>query len=133
MTTIAPEKVPTFGTSQFLKASLPSYFAPMLSAGIPAYFLEKDELLHASYSTIALPSLIATIICFLLLAQFQKRQIFLFSRLTTAILLGFLMLGLSGIIVSLFGLQSEALTICFSAFIGAAIVSFTTPAKKINK
>lgn len=119
-------------TLAFFKAIIPSYFFPLISAGLPGYLLDKPDLMHASYSTIALPSLFATIICFGLLQLFKKKQIFLYDRLPMTFFLGSIMILLSLMIIYLFYLDDSLLNIVSSSFIGSAIVIFTNPLTKIN-
>ena len=125
-----PYTLPQFGVKQFLKAAIPSYVAPLISPGLPAYFLNKQELLQASYSSIALSSLIATILSFIILSQFQKRQVLLFNRFKMTAILGLSMVIVAVLVVIFLGLQSSASNIVPSVFIGAAIVALTNPLKK---
>jgi len=129
---MSENKISAFNSSAFLKAIIPSYFFPFVSSGLPGYFLDKSDLMHASYSTIALPSLLATMFCFALLSLFQKRQIFLFNRPTMTFILGLLVVLLATIITSIFQLETVIWNIVPSAFIGAAIVTMTKPLVNIT-
>ncbi|MEN0002794.1 MAG: hypothetical protein AAF798_01575 [Bacteroidota bacterium] len=122
---------PLFGRKQFLKAALPSYFAPWITPGLPAYFMGNEELLRASYTSIAIPSLLATIICFFILAYFQRKQIFLLHRFRMVFLLGIPMILLALLLVYLLNLEAYTFDIVLSAFIGTAIVTLTNPLQKI--
>lgn len=129
---MSDHKTQQFSTAAFFKAALPSYFFPLVSAGLPGYFLDKPALMHASYSTIAVPSLLATILCFGLLRLFKKKQIFLFNRIRMTFYLGAIMILLSICATYIFQLQDAFLNIVPSAFIGTAIVVMTNPLNKKN-
>lgn len=122
-----------FGVRQFFKIAIPSYLFPLVFSGLPGYLLNKQELMQASYSTIALPSLLATSLCFLLLAQFQRRQVFLLPRIQIAIVFVLFTICLSCLVIGIFKLHTEYLNIVPSACIGAAVVSMSKPLKKTHE
>lgn len=125
-------KIPNFEVKAFFKAAFPSYFFPFVSSFLPGYFLNKPNLMQASYSSIAFPSLIATIISFGLLWQFQKRQVFIYNRFMLTFILGSVMVVLATIIIEIFNIQIGIWNIILSAFIGTAIVVMTKPLKTID-
>jgi len=127
---MADHKISSFDTNTFFKAAIPAYFFPFLSSGIPGYILDKPDLVQASYGSIALPSLLATVLCFGLLWQFQKRQLFLINRFAMTLILGLTMVAIAICIVIFFQLQKDFWYIVPSAFIGTAIVALTKPLKK---
>ncbi|WP_112377876.1 hypothetical protein [Flagellimonas maritima] len=120
----------SFCGNAFLKAALPSYLFPLLSSAIPAYFLDKPDLLKASYTTIAMPSLFATVICFILLWQFQERQIFIINRIVMALVLGITMVLLALGVIYIFKWETGIWNILISSFLGAAIVAMMKPLTK---
>jgi len=115
------------------KLVISSYFLPLLISGTSGFFLNKPELLRASYSTIALPSLIATIICLVLLFQLQKNQLLLLNRRAIASLLGLIISVLTFLVILLFQLQHYLLDILPSAVIGAIVVGFNHPFQSSKK
>lgn len=120
----------TFNKSSFLKLAIPSYLIPLAFSGTSGLLLNKPELIKASYSTIALASLLATVACFTLLWQLQKRQLFLVNRFIMTLILVLLMVFLSlGIIYGL-RLEKYIWDILPSVIIGSAIVTLTQPLKK---
>jgi len=129
---VRKKESPTFGMGKLLRVSIPAYMMPLVMPGIPAYVLGKADLLRASYTTIGLSSLTATIICFVILAVFQKRQVLIINRFKMMFLLGFVIVTLASVIVFLFNLQDSIFDIAPSAFIGTAIVSLTNPLKKLE-
>lgn len=121
-----------FSQSAFFKSILPAYFFPLIMSGGPGYILDKPQLLKASYSSIALPSLIATIICFLLLKYLSKKQIFLLKRIPCSAFLILIIGLLSLLTINLFGLYQYLLDIIPSALIAAIIIGMTKPLNKIT-
>ncbi|MEL6918470.1 MAG: hypothetical protein AAFO99_12155 [Bacteroidota bacterium] len=125
-------KTSRFTTSGFLKAIVPSYFFPFVSSGLSGYLLNKPALIHASYSTIALPSLLATALCFGILWFFQEKQILLLNRFAMTLILGVSMTLLAVLNIHIFELQAATWNIVLSALLGTAIVVMTKPLKKHN-
>lgn len=123
-------KIQMFSKQAFLKSALPAYFFPLIMSGGPAYFLNKPELLKASYSTIALPSLIATVICFFLLKYLKEKQLLLLHRIVISLLLIVSIGALSLLIIQIFDLWTYLLDILPSAALGAGIIGMTKPLKK---
>ena len=119
-----------FSKEAFLKSAFPAYFFPLIMSGGPAYFLNKPELLKASYSTIALPSLIATVICFFLLKYLKEKQLFMLHRIVISLLLVVVIGVLSLLTIQIFNLWSYLLDILPSAGLGAGIIGMTKPLKK---
>ena len=119
-----------FSKEAFLKSAFPAYFFPLIMSGGPAYFLNKPELLKASYSTIALPSLIATVICFFLLKYLKEKQLLLFHRVLITLFLIVSIGILSLLIIQIFDLWTYLLDILPSAALGAGIIGMTKPLKK---
>ncbi|WP_232279311.1 hypothetical protein [Myroides odoratimimus] len=79
--------------------------------------------MNASYSTIGLPSLLATILSFFILWQFECRQILVHSKALRALLIIPFMVGLGALSAYVLHLPSEYFNIMLSAFIGATIIT----------
>ncbi len=114
-------KIEQFNTSAFLKIGLASYFFPFISSVLPGYFFDQPELMQASYSTIAIPSLLATLLCFVLLWQFQKRNILALNKFVMTFFLCLLVVLLSLFTIYIFQLQAATWNIVVSALIGTVI------------
>ncbi|MGJ1432474.1 hypothetical protein ACR79M_13060 [Sphingobacterium spiritivorum] len=112
-----------------IAAALPSYIFPTLMSFLSGYFLQKTELMQASYTTIGLSSLLSTIFSFILLWQLESRQILVQNRIIRSLLIILLMITLGVCFVSLLNLPSECFNITFSAFLGAAIITIRQQVK----
>lgn len=78
----------------------------------------------ASYSTIGLSSLIATLLSFVILWQLEQRQILVENKWTRSLFIILLMIGLGTFCASILNLPStEYFNITFSAFLGATIIT----------
>lgn len=87
----------------------------------------------ASYTSIAISSFIAALICFLVLAQMEKYQLFPINKMVRTLLLVVISLFLALITIWGVGLQTIAFNILLSTLIGAAITTWRQPIYKINK
>ncbi|KKX47165.1 hypothetical protein L950_0227950 [Sphingobacterium sp. IITKGP-BTPF85] len=103
-------------------AAIPAYVFPALMSFISAFFF-KTDLMMASYTTIGLSSLLSTILSFIILWQFELRQLFVRKKWVGSLLIILLMIGLGMLCTSLFKLQSERFNIITSAFLGATILT----------
>src|SRR5215217_2431774 len=112
-----------FNLRALMVAALPAYIFPTLMSFISGFFLQKTDLMAASYTTIGLSSLSSTIFSFIILWQFEARQIFTQSKWIRSLLIILLMISLGMLCASIFKLQSERFNITFSAFLGAAILT----------
>lgn len=112
-----------FSLRLLMVAAIPAYVFPALMSFIPAFFLQKTDLMMASYTTIGLSSLLSTILSFIILWQFELRQIFVRKKWVGSLLIILLMIGLGMFCTSLFKLQSERFNIITSAFLGATILT----------
>lgn len=77
----------------------------------------------ASYTTIGLSSLLSTILSFIILWQFESRQIFVQKKWIGSLLIILLMIGLGMLCTTIFKLHSERFNITSSAFLGAVILT----------
>jgi hypothetical protein len=125
-------RIPDFGWASFLKATVPSYFVPLVMSFQGGYFSKNHDLMRASYSTIATPSLLSTAFCFLLLMQFQKHQIMMINKFALALTLSLAMGLIAFQAIAIFGLQAFILDIVPSSMLGAIVATLTNPLKKIN-
>lgn len=112
-----------FTAQALIAATVPAYAFPTVMSFLPGYFLQKADLMAASYSTIGLSSLLSTILSFILLWQCERRQILVHNKLVRSIVVVITMMGLGVLCAFLFHLESECFNIVLSAFIGATILS----------
>ncbi|MCS3556434.1 MULTISPECIES: hypothetical protein [unclassified Sphingobacterium] len=112
-----------FSLRLLMVAAIPAYVFPALMSFISAFVLQKTDLMMASYTTIGLSSLLSTILSFIILWQFELRQIFVRKKWVGSLLIILLMIGLGMLCTSLFKLQSERFNIITSAFLGATIIT----------
>ncbi len=112
-----------FSLRLLIVAAIPAYVFPALMSFISAFVLQKTDLMMASYTTIGLSSLLSTILSFIILWQFELRQIFVRKKWVGSLLIILLMIGLGMLCTSLFKLQSERFNIITSAFLGATILT----------
>lgn len=112
-----------FNLRSLILAVVPAYVFPTLMSFVSGFFLQKNDLMVASYSSIGLSSLLSTLFSFMLLWQFELRQILVQNKLIKSLLIIILMISLGTFCVSLFEWQSERFNITLSAFLGAAIVT----------
>jgi len=103
--------------------ALPAYLFPFLMSFTSGFFLKKNDLMIASYTTIGLSSLLSTILSFIILWQFESRQLFERNKWIRSLLTILLVIGLGMLCISIFKLQSERFNIIVSAFLGATILT----------
>ena len=120
----------TFNLRSLILAAVPAYVFPALMSFTSGFFLQKNELMSASYTSIGLSSLLSTVISFMILWQFESRQILAQNKLLRAVLIVMLMISLGMACSTLLNLQSERFNITFSAFLGAAILTIRQQIKK---
>lgn len=119
-----------FNMRSLIISAVPSYIFPVLMSFISGYFLQKNELMIASYTTIGLSSLLSTVFSFIILWQFESRQILIQNKLIRSMLIILLMISLGILYTAIFKLESERFNITFSAFLGAAILMIRQHVKK---
>ncbi|MBB2951325.1 hypothetical protein [Sphingobacterium sp. JUb56] len=112
-----------FSLRLLMVAAIPAYVFPALMSFISAFVLQKTDLMMASYTTIGLSSLLSTILSFIILWQFELRQIFVRKKWVGSLLIILLMIGMGMLCTSLFKLQSERFNIITSVFLGATILT----------
>ena len=122
---MAEISIQQFNLNAFLKAAFMSYVFPLVSTILPGYFLDKPDLIQASYSTISVSSLIATVICFGLLRIFIKRQILIFNKFEIAVFFSALMVLLAICVINVFQIHDATWNIVPSAIIGAVMLAMT--------
>lgn len=120
----------TFNLRSLILAAVPAYVFPALMSFTSGFFLQKNELMSASYTSIGLSSLLSTVISFMILWQFESRQILAQNKLLRSVLIVMLMISLGMACSTLLNLQSERFNITFSAFLGAAILTIRQQIKK---
>ncbi|MCW3466178.1 hypothetical protein [Chitinophaga nivalis] len=119
----------TFSLRALLAAAVPAYIFPTGMSFLSGFFLHKKELMQASYTTIGLSSLLATICSFILLWQCDARGLFVQNQSIRSSLIILLMMGMGLLCTYLLQLPSERFNIIFSAFLGAAIVTIRQQVK----
>lgn len=112
-----------FNLRTLVIAAVPAYVFPALMSFISGFFLQKTDLMMASYTTIGLSSLLSTIFSFIILWQFESRQVFVKKKWIRSLLIIISMIVFGTLCISIFKLQSERFNITFSAFLGAAILT----------
>ncbi|WP_222539219.1 hypothetical protein [Pedobacter polysacchareus] len=120
----------TFNLRSLILAAVPAYVFPALMSFTSGFFLQKNELMSASYTSIGLSSLLSTVVSFMILWQFEFRQILAQNKLLRSVLIVMLMISLGMACSTLLNLQSERFNITFSAFLGAAILTIRQQIKK---
>jgi len=118
-----------FSLRTLVLAAVPSYVFPTLMSFLSGYFLQKTDLMMASYTTIGLSSLLSTLLSFMILWQFELKQILVQNKWVRALLIILLMISLGAFCAFLLNLPSEYFNIMFSAFIGAAIITIRQKVK----
>lgn len=119
-----------FSFRSLMLAAVPSYVFPALMSFLSGFFLQRSELMQASYSTIGLSSLFSTILSLIMLWQFDSKGILMKSKLIISLLVILIMVGLGILCAAILQLPSERFNIVFSAFLGAAIVTVRHYVKK---
>ncbi|ALL06201.1 hypothetical protein AQ505_12290 [Pedobacter sp. PACM 27299] len=119
-----------FNLRSLILAAVPAYVFPALMSFTSGYFLQKNELMSASYISIGLSSLLSTVFSFILLWQFESRQILAHRKLFRSLLIVMLMISLGMLCSTILNLQAECFNITFSAFLGAAILTIRHQVKK---
>lgn len=119
-----------FTTKAFLSVAIPSYFFPAIMSWTSGWVLENSALMKASYVSIAIPSLVATILVYLLLQQFYKMQKKPKNRYVRALFITILMAVLSLLIIKLFKLEPYMFDILFSSTLGTIITIWKFPLKQ---
>lgn len=112
-----------FNLRALIVAAVPAYIFPALMSFISGFFLQKTDLMAASYTTIGISSLLSTMFSFIILWQFELKQIFAQSKWIRSLLIILLMTSLGTLCALIFKLQSERFNITFSAFLGATILT----------
>ncbi|MDR0194775.1 MAG: hypothetical protein LBI73_06595 [Myroides sp.] len=113
----------TFNLKTLIISASPAYIFPTVMSFLPGYILDNSALMKASYSTIGLSSLIATIISFILLWQCERKQILVHNKVIRSILIIGLMITLGALSAYLLNMPTEYFNIMLSAFIGATIIT----------
>jgi len=119
-----------FNFKRLICLAVPSYACPIIMSFIPGYLLNDEELMRASYSSIALPSLLSTLVAFILLWRMEVTQKFPSNKVHRTLLVALIIVLLSIIVIFTFDLQADIFNILFSSFLGAVITSLT---QKITK
>lgn len=116
--------VSNFTTKAFLLAAIPAYFFPSVMSWFSGWIFNNPILMKASYTSIAIPSLVATIIVYLLLQQMEFVQKFPKNKYVRIMVMTVLMVVFSLIIIKLTNLEAYMLDIIPSSILGAIITTW---------
>jgi len=116
-----------FTTKALLLVAIPAYFFPSVMSWFSGWVLNNAILMKASYTSIAIPSLVATIIVYLLLRQMQLFQKFPKNKYVRIVVMTVLMIIFSLIIIKLVKLEAYVLDIIPSTILGAIITAWKFP------
>ncbi|OCK42887.1 hypothetical protein BA195_08245 [Tenacibaculum soleae] len=116
--------VSNFTTKAFLLAAIPAYFFPLVMSWFSGWILNNPILMKASYTSIAIPSLVATIIVHLLLQQMKFVQKFPKNKYVRIMVMTVLMVVFSLVIIKLTNLEAYMLDIIPSSILGAIITTW---------
>lgn len=119
-----------FSLKAMMFMALPSYFFPAVTAWLSGWVLHKKEIMQASFISIAIPSLIATLVTygfFWVVKEPFKTQ----KRIIKVIAMLGLNLLLAGCLMSIFRLYQFKFDIILSTVIGTVITTWkvSTPKK----
>ncbi len=119
----------SFSVKKFLLAIIPSYFFPALMSWTPGWIMNDQELMNSSYTSIATPSLLATILVYLILWKVQIDQNSLKNRYTRIALMLLVTLSIACLFILLFNFQEFVFNIILSTILGTVITAWNHPAK----
>lgn len=119
-----------YNKKTFLKTIIPAYFFPAIMSFISGYFRDDLSLMRDSYSYIALTSLIAAIVTYLLLWICEVQQTFPSNKIIRTLCVSLIMLSLGISIAILLKLNDQLFNIGLSSFLGAAITTWNQPITK---
>ncbi|WP_103068499.1 hypothetical protein [Aquimarina sediminis] len=120
-------KLNNFNIKAFLFAIIPSYIFPSGMSWVSGWIMDNIQLMQASYTTIAIPSLLAALLAYSLLYTMEKFQFFPVNRLIRTLLLSLITVCLSLIIIEITSLHSESFNILLSSILGSAITTWRQP------
>ncbi len=118
-----------FSLKSMMLMALPSYFFPGVTAWLSGWFLHKNDLMNASFVSIAIPSLIATLITYSLLWGLKSR-FKLENKLVRILLMLILNLSLAYFLVISLKLNRYQFDIMLSTVIGTVITAWKVPIQK---
>ena len=122
-----------FNLTTLLKAILPAYIFPALMAGTSGLLLNDMLLVNASYTSIAIPSFLSALFCFLLLWKFDKEKKLPEKKVLRIVMcLGISLFIAAGLIYSL-NLHALMFDIILSTCIGSVITVWRQPIEKIGE
>ncbi|SEB82577.1 hypothetical protein SAMN04489761_1885 [Tenacibaculum sp. MAR_2009_124] len=120
-----------FSLKSMMLMALPSYFFPGVTAWLSGWFLQKVDLMNASFVSIAIPSLIATIITYSFFWG-TKNRFKLENKLIRILLMLFLNLFLAYFLIVFLKLNKYQFDIMLSTVIGTVITAWKVPTQKSN-
>ncbi len=119
-----------FTIKTFLAATLPAYIFPALMSWGAGWLMENEVLMASSFVSIALPSLVATIVTYVILWQMEVQEKGMKNKyIKTSIILG-ITIGIAFAIILLFHWQRFIFDIIFSTMLGTVITAWRLPVKQ---
>ncbi|WP_435263665.1 hypothetical protein [Tenacibaculum sp. nBUS_03] len=119
----------SFSVKKFLLASIPSYFFPAVMSWTPGWIMNDKELMSSSYSTIATPSLIATVLVYLILWKVESDNNSLKNRYTRIFFMLLVTISIACLFILLFNFHEFKFNIIVSTILGTVITAWNHPVK----
>ncbi|CAL2101882.1 conserved membrane protein of unknown function [Tenacibaculum sp. 190130A14a] len=119
-----------FTAKTFMLLVIPAYVFPALMSWLSGWLFKNSVLMKASFISIAIPSLVATIITYVLLWQMKVWQKFPSKKYTRVLFMTLLLLGIAILVIQLFSLNNIVFDILLSTVLGTVITTLKLPLKK---
>ncbi|TDQ23745.1 hypothetical protein [Tenacibaculum caenipelagi] len=123
----------SFTIKTFLQATIPSYVFPAIMSWGSGWLMKNEVLKQSSFISIALPSLIATIITYMLLWRMETKQKKVKNKSVKVCMMLGVTFGLALAIIFIFNWQKFMFDILFSTILGTTITAWRLPLKQIEK
>lgn len=123
----------SFTAKTFLQVTIPSYVFPALMSWGSGWVMKNEVLMKSSFVSIALPSLIATIVTYMLLWQMEIQQKSIKSKYVKVCIMLGITIGLAFAVILIFKWQKFMFDIVFSTILGTVITAWRLPQKPIER
>ncbi|CAL2085682.1 hypothetical protein [Tenacibaculum sp. 190524A02b] len=120
----------SFTTKTFIKAIVPAYLFPGVMAWCSGWMIKNEIVMKNSFVSIAIPSLIATVISFLILWLMQRINKFPENKFVRVGLLLVIIMSLALVTIELGNMQNYRFDILLSSLIGTVIITWKVKLKK---